>query len=81
MDHIQWIFSGIGTTILSSLISLVIGGFAGYRIGISRNKQKQKAGRNAVQVQKNSCHQEDSRNKQEQIAGDDSFQKQETQHD
>lgn len=40
----EWIFSGIGTTILSGLAGIVIGGISGYQIGIrSQGKQIQKA--------------------------------------
>ena len=49
----EWIFDGIGTTILSSLVSLLVGGGIGYRVGINKNKvkQKQKAGDHASQIQ------------------------------
>lgn len=47
----EWIFDGIGTTIISSVISLIIGGTIGYKIGINKNIQKQKAGNNSTQVQ------------------------------
>ena len=47
----EWVFSGIGTAVLSGLAGL-IGGFIGYRIGIrSANKQVQKAGDGATQTQ------------------------------
>ena len=52
MENIQWIFSGIGTEILSLGIGAIAGGLAGYKIGISRNgKQKQRAGSNSKQRQ------------------------------
>lgn len=52
MEHIEWIFSGIGTYILSGIVGLLVGGFVGYRIGIrSKTKQKQKAGNNSNQTQ------------------------------
>lgn len=52
LNCIEWIFSGIGTAILSGLAGLVVGGFAGYRIGIrNKAKQKQKAGNNSNQTQ------------------------------
>ena len=52
MDNVKWIFNGIGTEILVSAISMVVGGTIGYRIGIKRNiKQKQRAGDNVNQVQ------------------------------
>lgn len=40
----EWIFSGIGTTILSGVAGIVIGSIGGYQIGIhSQGKQIQKA--------------------------------------
>lgn len=47
----EWIFDGIGTTIISSIISLFLGGAIGYTIGINKNNQKQKAGDNSTQFQ------------------------------
>lgn len=51
----EWIFDGIGTELVSALIGLLVGGVAGYGIGvaitINKIKQKQKAGDNAKQVQ------------------------------
>ena len=49
----EWIFDGIETAILSSLVSLLVGGGIGYRVGINKNKvkQKQKAGDHASQIQ------------------------------
>ena len=48
------IFQGIGTEIvgvlLNTVLSLIVGGTVGYRIGVS-SKQKQKAGNNSNQVQ------------------------------
>ena len=51
--NMEWIFDGIGTAILSSLVSLLVGGGIGYRVGINKNKvkQKQKAGDHASQIQ------------------------------
>jgi len=47
----EWIFSGIGTAAVSFFCSL-ISGIVGYRIGIrSANKQIQKAGDGATQMQ------------------------------
>lgn len=44
MDMIQWIFDGIGTEILAIIISLGVGGLAGYKIGVKHtSKQKQVA--------------------------------------
>lgn len=47
----EWFFDGIGTEIISIIISFIIGGSIGYRIGINKNNQKQKAGDNSTQVQ------------------------------
>ena len=51
--NMEWFFDGIGTAILSSLVSLLVGGGIGYRVGINKNKvkQKQKAGDHASQIQ------------------------------
>ena len=51
--NMEWIFDGIGTAMLSSLVSLFVGGGIGYRVGINKNKvkQKQKAGDHASQIQ------------------------------
>ena len=55
--NMEWIFDGIGTAILSSLVPLLVGGVVGggigYRVGINKNKvkQKQKAGDHASQIQ------------------------------
>ena len=44
----DWIFSGIGTAI----VSFLLGGAVGYQIGVSsKNKQSQKAGDNSTQIQ------------------------------
>lgn len=51
MDNI---FQGIGTEIigvlLNTVLSLIVGGAVGYKIGVS-SKQKQKNGNNSKQVQ------------------------------
>lgn len=48
----EWIFSGIGTAVLSGIAGLIIGGFTGYQIGVNNTiKQKQKAKENANQQQ------------------------------
>ena len=48
----EWIFSGIGTTILTGIGGMIIGGISGYQIGIhSKGKQYQKAGAEAKQRQ------------------------------
>ena len=53
MENIEWIFSGIGTYILSVLAGLLVGGFTGYKFGIRSVKVKlrQKAGNNSNQTQ------------------------------
>ena len=52
MEHIQWIFSGIGTQILSAIGGLIIGGLIGYKIRDRRiGKQKQKGGKHSNQRQ------------------------------
>lgn len=48
----EWIFSGIGTALLSGIVGFFIGGVAGYSIAIhNKNKQKQKSGKNSNQSQ------------------------------
>lgn len=48
----DWIFDGIGTAIVSLILSFIVGGISGYNIGIKKsNKMKQKAGDNAIQTQ------------------------------
>ncbi|MGO5016562.1 hypothetical protein ACTQ1W_07545 [Segatella copri] len=48
----EWIFSGIGTSLVSAIIGLVIGGSVGYKVGLkTRIKQKQQAGDNSNQSQ------------------------------
>ena len=52
MDEFKWIFDGIGTAAVSTVLGLLIGGSVGYRIGIKKSiKQTQKAGKNSSQVQ------------------------------
>lgn len=44
----DWIFSGIGTEIISAIIGVIIGGIGGYKIGVRNSiKQVQKAGDNS----------------------------------
>ena len=51
-ESIKWIFDGIGTAIVSSIIGLVVGGFIGYCVCIRvSSKQKQRAGDNSNQEQ------------------------------
>lgn len=48
----EWIFSGVGTTILTGIGGMVIGGIGGYQIGIhSYGKQYQKARMESKQQQ------------------------------
>lgn len=52
MKDLQWIFDGIGTTIVSLLIGLIFGGISGYKFAIKKNSvQKQFAKENAHQRQ------------------------------
>ena len=52
MEHIEWIFSGIGTQIITFLVGAITGGFCGYKIGIhNKTKQSQKSGDNSSQTQ------------------------------
>lgn len=52
MEHIKWIFSGIGTEILILLIGLIVGSIGGYKYGVHKSfKQSQKAGDNSTQTQ------------------------------
>ena len=49
---VEFLFSGIGGTVLCSIITLILGGFIGFRIGVkSILKQTQKAGNNNNQSQ------------------------------
>jgi hypothetical protein len=49
---VNWFFDGIGTEIISILVSLVVGGAVGYTVGVKRTvKQMQTAGENARQRQ------------------------------
>lgn len=50
----EWIFSGIGTAIITFIVGLIAGGTTGYKIGINKKtttKQKQKAGDASSQIQ------------------------------
>lgn len=48
----EWFFSGLGTAVISGIISFIVGCVIGYNIGVSsRNKQSQKAGDNSNQFQ------------------------------
>ncbi len=49
----DWIFSGIGTAIVTFVLGLVSGGGIGYKIAINKKatKQSQKAGKQSSQVQ------------------------------
>lgn len=40
-NNYEWIFSGIGTAILTGLGGLIIGGITGYKFGIHKSKIKQ----------------------------------------
>ena len=48
----EWFFSGIGSNLLTCIISVLIGGAAGYRLGVRQKvKQRQQAGDHATQIQ------------------------------
>ena len=52
----EWIFDGIGSTIIGTILGLIIGGvtggFIGYRIAVkNKSKLNQKAGNGANQIQ------------------------------
>lgn len=48
MKWIEWVFSGIGTQILSFIVGTIIG----YKVGVKNSfRQMQKAGDNAKQIQ------------------------------
>ena len=52
MEDLQWIFSGIGTELLILAVGAIVGGFAGYKIGVKKSgKQAQQAKRGAIQRQ------------------------------
>lgn len=51
-ENLQWIFSGIGVEILKIIVTLIVGGYVGYKFGIRKNiRQTQKANNNANQKQ------------------------------
>ena len=44
----EWVFEGIGTELVSLILGLIIGGIAGYKIGVkNHNTQTQTAGSNS----------------------------------
>jgi len=48
----DWIFEGIGTSLITLIIGLITGSTIGYKIGIKKNiRQSQKAGDNSSQIQ------------------------------
>jgi hypothetical protein len=52
IEMIKWIFDGIGTEIISLIVGLAMGGFAGYKIGIKHtSEQKQVADDSSKQRQ------------------------------
>lgn len=52
-ENVSWVFSGIGSTVISIIVGAICGGVAGYRIGIKKTtiKQTQKNKGNGNQVQ------------------------------
>ncbi len=52
-ENVSWVFSGIGSTVISIIVGAICGGVAGYRIGIKKTtiKQTQKNRGNGNQVQ------------------------------
>lgn len=52
LNVVEWVFSGIGTQLLYCLLSFIVGGVIGYKIGIHvKIKQSQKAGDHSNQIQ------------------------------
>ena len=53
MELIEWVFSGIGTQVLSFVVSFALGAFTGYKVGVRKSSliQIQKAGDNVTQNQ------------------------------
>ncbi|MBR3934131.1 MAG: hypothetical protein IKJ68_09525 [Clostridia bacterium] len=52
MSNLEWIFDGIGTELISLVIGSLIGGVAGYKIGVKNKiKQIQNANDSANQTQ------------------------------
>lgn len=48
----EWIFSGIGSNLLTCIISVLIGAAAGFRLGVRQKaRQRQQAGDHATQTQ------------------------------
>ena len=56
LSNVEWIFGGIGSTIIGTVLGIIaggcVGGIVGYKIAIKNKiKQKQKAGDNTKQQQ------------------------------
>jgi len=52
LKNMEWIFEGIGTNILVLIVTFLLGGFTGYKIGIPQKANlKQSAGDKATQSQ------------------------------
>lgn len=81
MDY-KWIFDGIGSSLVTLILGLVIGAIGGYKKGIS-SRQKQNAGDGARQQQslKGDSFKSYQNIEQSQHAGDNSIQIQEANSD
>ena len=84
LEWMTWVFDGIGSTIFSLIVGALIGGAAGYKIGVHKNvKQKQTGGDSVKQRQEFTLENEDvskdggkikNNFQQSQKAGDDAEQ-------
>ena len=49
--RVEWFFDGLGTLLIGLIVGGAGGGIAGWRIGVSRTTQRQKAGDSVRQTQ------------------------------
>ena len=49
-ENVSWVFSGIGSTVISIIVGAICGGVAGYRIGIKKTTIKQTQKKRALRV-------------------------------